>query len=89
MMQSEPFSPTDMWSSCPMADERFHAVLDSVPGLDRLLGAHDIPRQHYPVYKEMVLHALADLDVLTKELTQGRFAFSDPLGDMLDGLHEN
>jgi len=72
-----------------LADERFHAVLDSVPGLDRLLGAHDIPRQHYPVYKEMVLHALADLDVLTKELTQGRFAFSDPLGDMLDGLHEN
>ena len=36
----------------------------------------------------MVLHSLADMDVLTKELTQGKIAFSDPLGKMLNDLDE-
>lgn len=69
-------------------DEYFQSVLDSVPGLERLLEGYKIPKQEYPVYKEIVLHALADLDVLTKELTQGKIGFSDPLGKMLSDLDE-
>ena len=69
-------------------DNFFHKTLDSVPGMDRLLEAYKIPKPDYPIYKEIVLHSLADLDVLTKELTQGKIGFSDPLGKMLSDLDE-
>ena len=69
-------------------DSFFYKTLDAVPGMDRLLEAHKIPRAEYHVYKEIVLHSLADLDVLTKELTQGKIGFSDPLGKMLNDLDE-
>lgn len=70
-------------------DDFFHETLNSVPGMDRLLDAYRIPKAEYYIYKEVVLHALADLDLLTKELTQGKIGFSDPLGKMLDELDEN
>lgn len=69
-------------------DDIFQATLDSVPGLDRLLENYKIPKENYYIYKEIVLHSLADLDLLTKELTQGKVGFSDPLGKMLDELDE-
>lgn len=69
-------------------DNIFHKTLDSVPGMDRLLEAYKIPKADYLIYKEIVLHSLADLDVLTKELTQGKIGFSDPLGKMLSDLDE-
>jgi magnesium chelatase subunit I len=69
-------------------DSSFQVMLDSVPGMDRLLEAYKIPKKEHYVYKEIVLHALADLDVLTKELTQGKIGFSDPLGKMLNDLDE-
>ncbi len=71
-----------------ISDADFNAILDKVPGLDRLLKSLDIPKHEYPVYKEIVLHALSEFDVLTKELKQGKIGFSDPLGKMLDDLGE-
>jgi hypothetical protein len=70
-------------------DVSFNKILDAVPGMNRLLETHKIPKEEYPVYKEIILHSLADLDVLTKELTQGKIGFSDPLGKMLDDLDDD
>ena len=70
-------------------DDSFNAILDDIPGMDRILDPFKIPKKEYHVYKEVVLHALADLDVLTKELTQGKIGFSDPLGKMLNDLDED
>ena len=53
-----------------------------------MLESFKINPKEYPVYKEIVLHALADLDILTKELAQGQIGFSDPLGKMLTDLDE-
>lgn len=69
-------------------DNFFYHTLDSVPGMDRLLESFKISRKDFYVYKEIVLHSLADLDLLTKELTQGKIGFSDPLGKMLSDLDE-
>jgi magnesium chelatase subunit I len=66
----------------------FLSTLDGVPGMDRMLESYKIPKSEYPIFKEIVLHSLADLNVLTKELTQGKIGFSDPLGKMLDDLDE-
>jgi magnesium chelatase subunit I len=70
-------------------DDVFNGILDSVPGLDRLLESYKISKANFPVYKEIVLHALSDLNMLTKELTQGKIGFSDPLGKMLSDLDED
>lgn len=70
-------------------DDRFNAILDGVPGLDRLLESSKIPGHEFHVYKEVILHALSDLDILTKELKQGNIGFSDPLGKMLNELDED
>lgn len=70
-------------------DKHFKNALDQVPGMDRLLEGYKIPKQDYYVFKEIVLHSLADLNVLTKELTQGKIGFSDPLGKMLSDLDED
>ncbi len=70
-------------------DKYFKNALDQVPGMDRLLEGYKIPKQDYYVFKEIVLHSLADLNVLTKELTQGKIGFSDPLGKMLSDLDED
>jgi hypothetical protein len=35
-----------------------------------------------------VLHALDDLDVITKEMTLGNIVFRDPIGKMLNDLDE-
>jgi hypothetical protein len=52
------------------------------------LESYKIPKSDFHIYKEIVLHSLADLDMLTKELTQGNIGFSDPLGKMLTDLDE-
>ncbi len=69
-------------------DQYFLKTLDEVPGMDRMLESYKIPKAEYPIFKEIVLHSLADLNILTKELTQGKIGFSDPLGKMLDDLDE-
>jgi magnesium chelatase subunit I len=72
-----------------LSDKAFQAILDGIPGMDRLLEGMDIPKSEYYIYKEIILHALSELDVLTKELRQGEIGFSDPLGKMLDDLDED
>lgn len=69
-------------------DSNFNKTLDSVPGMDRLLESYKISKQDFHVFKEIVLHSLSDLDLLTKELTQGKIGFSDPLSKMLSDLDE-
>ncbi len=69
-----------------LSDEAFNTILDGIPGLDRLLEGRNIPENEHHLYKEIILHALSELDILTKELKQGEIGFSDPLGKMLDDL---
>ena len=66
----------------------FFQAEDGIRDLVRSRGLGDVYKrqQEFHVYKEIVLHSLADLDVLTKELTQGKIGFSDPLGKMLNEL---
>ncbi|HLF64430.1 MAG TPA: hypothetical protein VI603_11785 [Saprospiraceae bacterium] len=67
-------------------DKAYQHVLDKVPGLDQLLDAHQIPKKDRYVWKELILHALAEFEVINKDLLQTRITFSDPLKNMLDDL---
>jgi len=67
-------------------DSDFRASLDAVPGLAKLVKAYDISDEDCYAYKELVLHALAELEVVGKDLLQNRISFSDPLADILGDL---
>ncbi len=71
------------------SDKDFHKALDSVPGLTRLLEQYGIDGDDSYIWKELVLHALAEFDVVGKDLLQKRIMFSDPLNDMLGDLDLN
>jgi len=68
------------------SDTDFHASLDAVPGLAKLVKAYDVTDEDCYSYKELALHALAELEVMGKDLLQRRISFSDPLADILGDL---
>lgn len=70
-------------------DAEFSRILSSVPGLDRLVEGSDIPAGERELFKEIALHALGDLQVLTRELGNARSYFADPLGKMLRELDDD
>lgn len=70
-------------------DAKFKEALDNVPGLDRLVSQYNIPEEDAAIYKELILHALAEFEVVGKDLLQKRITFSDPLSDILDDLSDS
>lgn len=66
----------------------YREALNEVPGLEKLLVAYKVPVKDKYVYKELILHALAEFDVLSKDLLLAGFKFTDPLADILDDLDE-
>lgn len=69
-------------------DADFGKLVKDVPGLDRLMNDYNIPTEEQVLFKELVLHALADFQVLSKDVRSGRIGFADPLGNMLQALDE-
>ena len=70
-------------------DDAFRKTLDDVPGLARLVEEFNVPDDECYAYKELVLHALAEFEVVGKDLLQKRITFSDPLNDILDDLSDD
>lgn len=66
--------------------KEYESVLEKIPGLDKLLDSNKIPKADRTVWKELVLHGLAEFEVISKDVLQTRITFSDPLADMLDDL---
>lgn len=62
--------------------EVYEESLNQVSGLERLVKAMPIVDTDKSVYKELVLHGLASFNLLSKELHQTRFEFTDLLGDL-------
>ena len=71
------------------SDKNYQALLDAVPGLPELLNSNDVPEEDCLTYKELALHALAELEVITKDVMQSQFSFSDPLSNMLEDMDED
>jgi magnesium chelatase subunit I len=67
-------------------EKSYQTALDQVPGLDQLLEPLKISKKDRYVWKELVLHALAEFEVINKDLMQSKISFSDPLANMLEDL---
>lgn len=67
------------------ADEDFFKALDSVAGLRKLVESSlNITGNEAYVYMELVLHAMAEFNILNKEILESSLTFRDLLANMLN-----
>jgi magnesium chelatase subunit I len=67
------------------ADEDFFKALDSVAGLRKLVeNSLNITGNEAYVYMELVLHAMAEFNILNKEILESSLTFRDLLANMLN-----
>lgn len=69
-------------------DEDFKAALNEVPYLDEIVFDYIDQPQDRIFWKEFILHALSEYNVLNKEVWDGHMNFNDLLANMLDDLDE-
>lgn len=62
--------------------------LDKIPGLSKIVETQNIRPEDTPFFKEMILHALAEFELISKDILSNTHIFKDPLADMLDDLDE-
>lgn len=70
-------------------DREFLQNLEQVAGLRQFVESHNLPATEVPAFMELVLHGLAEFEVLNKEFVLHRWTFKDflangPLGDADD-----
>jgi len=67
------------------SDKEFHKTMDEVAGLRKLVESHlQVKGDEAYVYMELVLHGLAEFNVVNKEIMESSFSFRDLLAGMLD-----
>lgn len=66
----------------------YERKLNDVPGLNEIIFDYIDNPTHVHFWKEFVLHALAELNVLNKEMWDGHLNFNDLLANMLDDLDD-
>ncbi|MEZ4987337.1 MAG: sigma 54-interacting transcriptional regulator [Saprospiraceae bacterium] len=68
------------------ADADYRKALDNVAGLKKLVTTTlpDLPEHDLYAYMELVIHGLAEMDVLNKDLLESSLSFRDLLANMLD-----
>ena len=65
----------------------YKAKLDAVEGLHDLALSVATKQEQY-FFKELILHGLATMDVIGKNVLDGKMSFSDPLAKMFDDLDD-
>ena len=66
------------------SDREFREQLESEAGLRKLVEKAGIDAKEVPLYMELVLHGLAEFNVINKDFVESRFSFRDLLASMLD-----
>ncbi|MCI5083823.1 MAG: magnesium chelatase [Saprospiraceae bacterium] len=67
------------------SDKEFRKSMDEVAGLRKLVESHlNLKGEEAYTYMELVLHGLAEFNVVNKEVLESSFSFRDLLANMLD-----
>lgn len=67
------------------SDKEFHKTMDEVAGLRKLVESQlNVEGEEAYVFMELVLHGLAEFNVVNKEIMESSFSFRDLLAGMLD-----
>jgi len=69
------------------SDADYQKALEEVAGLGKLATRYASKNEHKLLTMELILHGLAQFDVVTKEIMESSMSFRDMLSDMLGGLN--
>jgi len=68
-----------------MSDKDYRAALDSVAGLRKFVESNtEAQGDEVYLYMELVLHGLAEFQVISKDMLEAKLSFRDTLADMLN-----
>lgn len=70
-------------------DETYRQKLTEIAGLNQAIKAKKISDKDQYVYMELILHALAEFNILNKEVVGQGINFNDILANMLDDLDDD
>ena len=65
------------------SDKDFQKVLDGVAGLRKMVEGYKLPKEDQYTYMELLLHGLAEFEIINKDFLNSRFSFKDLLANML------
>ncbi|MBK9016878.1 MAG: magnesium chelatase [Saprospiraceae bacterium] len=90
--ESDPYGIVKAWFSGgnavnilnDSAEKDFQKELDRVAGLRRLVEGQDLPKGQVYTFMELVLHGLAEMNVINKNFVEATLTFNDSLADMLN-----
>ena len=71
-----------------LTEKEYKEQLSKVPGLARLVDAHEISDTQKYAYMELVLHGLSEMEIISKNYINNRITFFDPFKGMFDDLGE-
>ncbi len=72
------------------SDKEFELTLDKVDGLKELVwNKSELDTEDVYAYAELILHGLAEYNVVNKEILENQLSFRDLLSDMLNNLGED
>ena len=69
-------------------DSAYKKALDKVAGLRKMVEHEGVPAEDVYTYMELVLHGLAEFNVINKDYIESKFTFHDYLANMLGDLGE-
>lgn len=90
--ERDPFGVIKAWFSAgnsvdlftDLPGKKFQQELDKVAGLKKVVDALKVDEAEAYTYMELVLHGLAEFDLLSKELIQTKWVFKDHLTGSMD-----
>lgn len=68
------------------SESKYLEKLNSVPGLRKITESRNIDASQQALYMEFILHALAEFEVISKEIIKNHMSFRDPLAGMFKDL---
>jgi len=69
-------------------DSDYKKAIEGVAGLKKLAETAKVPKEDLLTYMELILHGLAEFNVINKDYVESKFSFHDMLANMLDDLDD-
>ena len=70
-------------------DITYQSTINAIPGLNELMANMKIEKKEMTTYKELILHVLAEFNILNKNILGTTLTFSDLLANMLDNMEDD
>ena len=93
--EKDPYGTLRAWFSAgnevhlpnDLADVTYIKTLEAIPGIEKVLKNHSLDKENKHLNMEFLLHGLAEMEAISKNVVNQSLTFSDPLAGMLNDLN--